>query len=94
MARGMEKVLLAVILDARTTHKPEQNRFCGSSFFQSILGVEKGGGNPRSEYEEMACGTLKEDRNRQIWLLEWLAGSWAQKMKQTLAPCLRQAMSI
>ena len=40
MARGVEKSLRAVILDARGTHEPEKNQFCGGSFFQLIFGVE------------------------------------------------------
>ena len=47
MARGVEKSLRAVILEARGTHKPEKSRFRGGSFFQSIFGVEKGGVMPR-----------------------------------------------
>ena len=62
MARGMEKSPLVVILDARGTHKPAKSRFVGSCFFQSIFGVEKGGGGPRNEYEEMAFGPLKDDK--------------------------------
>ena len=44
MARGTGKSPLVVISDARGTHKPAKSRFVGTCFFQSIFGVEKGGG--------------------------------------------------
>ena len=49
MARGVEKSLRALILEARGTHKPEKNLFLGGPFFQSFFGVEKGGVGPCGE---------------------------------------------
>ena len=66
MARGVEKSLWTVILEARGTHKPEKNMFRGGCFFESIFGLEKGGVNPRNEHMEMACGPLKEDNGRYL----------------------------
>ena len=63
MARGVEKSLRAVILEARGTHKPEKIGFVEALFF-SRFSESKRGDMPRGEYREMACGPLKEDKRR------------------------------
>ena len=44
MARGVEKSLRAVILEARGTHKPEKIGFVEALFFSRFSELKRGGG--------------------------------------------------
>ena len=60
MPRGVETSLSGVIFAARGTYKSFKKRFYESFFFEWFFGVEKRRGGPSKEWNELACGPLKE----------------------------------
>ena len=62
MARGVEKSLRALILEARGTHEPEKNGFVEALFFSRFSESKRGG----EAMERDACCPLKEDNIRYL----------------------------
>jgi len=60
MHRGVRWSILGVIFEAREAHKSQKKQLLLTLFFSVVFWCRKGGGEPRRECGELACGPLKE----------------------------------